>query len=732
LLIGLCWGLAAPAHAQQAAPDARDPAALAASLLGVTEAPPLPDLNPYEVGDTLDFWVARADSDAPVRVSATLAAASTTAYIWVEDGIEDGGANLRAMADNLGGLFAGLRVRANYQANTPILPDEFADPTDLLPLPDADDDAHLHILFSRDLKEDAYFNPLDSVPPPYAPGGYGNARETIYLNTTPFTGVALDDPIYQSAALRVFYNLLIGNNAPGQAAWLNEAMFNILLLRLQESQVANGDIASYYQAPDTPLLRPGSLTTRSAANGLQQLFLRYVAQRYGSGVVGGLFLIPGAGTAALDTVLTEAALLDPVTNEPITARDAYADFVITNLLNTAFGDGRYVHRVTAIPEGLIVTGSTLQDTGGGSVNPFGTAYYFYNAQTPQTLTLTFTGDQTVPRLAMPADRDAEDAYYWSGRGQDEHRTLTRAVDLRGVEAATLTFDAWYDLAESWHYGYVSVSEDGGATWDVLASDGASALNRFGAAYGQGFTGISNPAGPRPFPIMGVVVTGDGMTLGEVSPGSPADAAGIIPGDVVVGYEGEEWQGVPNIVGLLANYAPGDTLTLLIERGGERLDIPVVLGAHPTRVVPPAPLWQPQTVDLTAYAGREILLRFETITLPGREDNGFAVDNIAIPEIEFADDASSDEGGWSLAGWTRVDNRVPARWLVQAVTTGSATEPPRVQRLIAATDSDGDNPAAGEWRFALSPNEALLLAISSLNDDTNERAAYTLRTAVENR
>jgi hypothetical protein len=76
--------------------------------------------------------------------------------------------------------------------------------------------------------------------------------------------------------------------------------------------------------------------------------------------------------------------------------------------------------------------------------------------------------------------------------------------------------------------------------------------------------------------------------------------------------------------------------------------------------------------------------------------------------------------------------VPARWLVQAVTTGSATEPPRVQRLIAATDSDGDNPAAGEWRFALSPNEALLLAISSLNDDTNERAAYTLRTAVENR
>jgi hypothetical protein len=723
LLIGLCWALAAQAQED----DSRDPAALAALLLGVTESPPLPPLTPYEPGDTLDFWVARVGSDTPVRVTATLAAAAPNVYIWLEEGIEAGGVSLSTMASNLSSTFDALRIRANYAQNSAALPDELVDTTDLLPLPDADDDPHLHILFSRDLSEDAYYNPIDSVPPLYAPGGYGNGHETIYLNTTPFPGIALNDAVYQSAILRTFYNMMMAQNAPGQAAWLNEAMFTVLLLRLQNAQVSNADIASYFQAPDTPLLRPGTLTTRSAVNGLQQLFLRYFAQRYGSTLTGELFLGTGAGTAALDAVLSEAGLLDPVTNEPITARDAYADFVIANLVNTPFGDGRYSHQVTTIPEGLRVATNPLQGAGGGSVNPFGTAYYVHGTRTPQRVTLTFTGDPTLPRLAMPADRAADDLYYWSGRGQNLHRTLTRAVDLSEVEEATLTFDAWYDLAEGWNYGYVSVSEDGGATWDILAADGASALNRNGAAYGLGFTGISNPAGPRPFPILGVVVTGDGMTLGEVTPNSPADEAGILPGDVVIGYDGEEWLGVPNIIGLLGRYAPGDTLTFLIERDGERLDVPVVLGAHPTRVVQPAPLWQPQQVDLTPYAGREILLRFETITLPGREDNGFAVDNIAIPEIDFLDDASSEDG-WTLAGWSRVDNRVPARWLLQAMTTGTGSKPPRVQRLIDHNSAEVE----GEWSFALDANEALLIAVSAVNDDTIERATYSLRATVENR
>ena len=45
--------------------------------------------------------------------------------------------------------------------------------------------------------------------------------------------------------------------------------------------------------------------------------------------------------------------------------------------------------------------------------------------------------------------------------------LTRAFDLSGVSSATLDYHLWYDLEEHWDYGYVMVSDDNGAHWDIL-------------------------------------------------------------------------------------------------------------------------------------------------------------------------------------------------------------------------------------------------------------------------
>src|SRR5690606_25321122 len=255
--------------------------------------------------------------------------------------------------------------------------------------------------------------------------------------------------------------------------------------------------------------------------------------------------------------------------------------------------------------------------------------------------------------------------------------------------------------------------DDGATWTPLPSEGTTTANRHALAYGPAFTGISNPAGPRPFPIMGVVIGNDGMTLGEISPDSPAEAAGLQPGDMIIGYDGELWQGLPNVLGLLANSAPGDTVNLYIQRGDRRLDVPLVLGAHPTRVVQPSPLWLEQSVDLTPFTGQEILLRFEYISVPGRENGGFAVNNLAIPEIGFEDD-----GEWILNGWQEVTNTIPQRWLVQAGIAGTTA---RVRPLIGV----GSEATSGEWTFSLQPNEALIIAVSAVNDDTYEPATFDL-------
>ncbi|MCC6802010.1 MAG: immune inhibitor A, partial [Anaerolineae bacterium] len=361
------------------------------------------------------------------------------------------------------------------------------------------------------------------------------------------------------------------------------------------------------------------------------------------------------------------------------------------------------------------------ELGGLSVNQFGAQYFHYTASQAETVIIRFDGSPTVARLPMPADRDPVDKFYWAAGAPNQNPTLTRAVNLGDAASATLTFDAWYDLVPGWNYAYVSVSTDGGATWTALPATTSSPDNHFGVAYGAGFTGVSNPAEPHPFPIMGIVIDGDGMTASDVAPDSPAAQSGVLPGDVIIGYDSHEWDGAPNILGLLANYSPGDTLRLYIARDSERLDIPLVLGAHPTRVVEPSPLWQAQTVDLSPYAGQQILLRFETVTLPGQEDQGFGIDNITVPEIGFADDAEGEHDGWTLDGWQQVDNILPQRWIVQAGTTGSETTYPSVRQLIAADDTT----PRGEWRIALQPNETLVLAVSGANDDTTERATFSL-------
>ena len=50
--------------------------------------------------------------------------------------------------------------------------------------------------------------------------------------------------------------------------------------------------------------------------------------------------------------------------------------------------------------------------------------------------------------------------------------------------------------------------------------------------------------------------------------------------MIIGYDNHEWTGAPDVIGLLANYAPGDTLHLYIQRGSQRIDVPFA-GAHPT-------------------------------------------------------------------------------------------------------------------------------------------------------
>src|SRR3990172_10116259 len=66
-------------------------------------------------------------------------------------------------------------------------------------------------------------------------------------------------------------------------------------------------------------------------------------------------------------------------------------------------------------------------------------------------------------------------------------------------------------------------------------------------------------------------------------------------------------------------------------------------------------WVQEEMDLTPYAGREVLLRFEYVTDDAYNAQGFGLDGVTIPELGFRDDAAADDG-WTAEGFVRIDNR----------------------------------------------------------------------------
>ena len=67
------------------------------------------------------------------------------------------------------------------------------------------------------------------------------------------------------------------------------------------------------------------------------------------------------------------------------------------------------------------------------------------------------------------------------------------------------------------------------------------------------------------------------TVADVTPGGPADRAGLEPGDLVLEVGGKPVSGFQGMATLIREHAPGETVALLIERDGRQIEVPVTVG-----------------------------------------------------------------------------------------------------------------------------------------------------------
>lgn len=84
------------------------------------------------------------------------------------------------------------------------------------------------------------------------------------------------------------------------------------------------------------------------------------------------------------------------------------------------------------------------------------------------------------------------------------------------------------------------------------------------------------------PIIGVVLntafTGDGAKVSEITPGGPAEKAGVRVGDVITGLNGRQVADSTELVVVIRSYAPGEEIEITLTRNGQPSTVSLALGS----------------------------------------------------------------------------------------------------------------------------------------------------------
>ena len=82
-----------------------------------------------------------------------------------------------------------------------------------------------------------------------------------------------------------------------------------------------------------------------------------------------------------------------------------------------------------------------------------------------------------------------------------------------------------------------------------------------------------------------------------------------------------------------------------------------------------PTWIQESVDLSAFVGQEIQLRFEYITDAAVHGEGLLLDDLSIEAIGYEEDFEESEGAWETDGFVRLYNRLPQTYQIMLVEGG---------------------------------------------------------------
>jgi len=330
--------------------------------------------------------------------------------------------------------------------------------------PGVDGDVHLSILHYYDPDDDAAgsFAPTDQLPRWIEPTS--NETEMFYIN---LDGMEPGEEYYYAVLAHEFQHMIHWHNDRNETDWLDEGLAE-LACRLAGFDPGDSD-ESFHQHPDTQLNHWPYDEDTTVHYGAGYRFALYLWERFGDDFIWDLAHHPADGMASLDAVLAARGI-------GVTADDVFADWVVVNALDE--GEYAYANEGWKGSPAMDATHDRYPISRKTDVHPYGTDYI--ELLDEGQLLIRFQG--TTQTRLLPVDPHTGSRFWWSNQGNRSDSRLIRRFDLSGLSQATLRFWTWYDLESGYDYVYLSASDDGGQTWEVLQTRYANRRGDYGWAY----------------------------------------------------------------------------------------------------------------------------------------------------------------------------------------------------------------------------------------------------------
>lgn len=377
-------------------------------------------------------------------------------------------------------------------------------------------------------------------------------RNIINIDSNKWDVRLANNDIYGTIA-HEFQHLIHRDNDPGEETWINEGMSDFAqylcgyghdwghvnyFLDHPENSLVSWD--EYYSAPTGP--------ETLADYGQAYLLQLYLNDHFGKNFIQALAKDKDHGIASMNKILAKF-------NTGIDFSELFRRFFVALSVDSKNpGNGEYYFNSIDVK---VNYKEALEHEKDG-VPAWGSDYIKLD-NSKNIKDILFNGESVMsnsnPWMAVDDPKGSGDKVFWGNKVDDNDNKLAFEIDLTNVSKATLKFDHYYDIEETWDYGLVQVSTDGAKTW----------------------TSLSNAD-----------------TRSDLDP------------------DGREQ---------IRNNLPGFTGT----NGG----------------------WTNEQFDLTPYAGKKILLCFRYMTDDATTEDGWFINNIDIPEINYHNDCSSTQGTANL-------------------------------------------------------------------------------------